>query len=92
MRQKLLSIFSFLLFFALLIPLAYSASRFGTVLFEGLFALGFYSPLVLTAMGFVAAWFGVKGVYRMLLTSGHGILFVLYAFLLFVAKFGFQEP
>lgn len=92
MKQKLLSIFSFLLFLALLIPFAYSSSRLGTLLFEGLFALGFYSPLVLAAIGFIAAWSGAKGVYRMLLTSGHGFLFVLYAVLLFVAKFGFQEP
>ncbi|MDE0583710.1 hypothetical protein ON064_11770 [Planococcus sp. A6] len=90
MKQKLLSIFSFLLFLALLIPFAYSSSRL--LLFEGLFALGFYSPLVLAVIGFAAAWFGVRTVYRMLLTSGHVFLFVLYAFLLFVAKFGFQEP
>ncbi|MGM0896627.1 MAG: hypothetical protein ACQEV0_01935 [Bacillota bacterium] len=92
MKQKLLSIFSFLLFLALLIPFAYPSSRLGILLFEGLFALGFYSPLVLAIIGFVAAWFGVKNVYRMLLASGHGVLFVLYAVLLFVAKFGFQEP
>lgn len=92
MKQKLLSIFSFLLFFALLIPFAYSASRFGTALFEGLFALGVYSPMVLAVIGFTAAWFGVKGVYRMLLMSGHTVLLVLYAILLFVAKFGFQQP
>ncbi len=92
MKQKLLSIFSFLLFLALLIPFAYSNSRLGTLLFEGLFALGFYSPLVLAVIGFTAAWFGVRTVYRMLLTSGHAVLFVLYAFLLFVVKFGFQEP
>lgn len=92
MKQKLLSSSSFILFLALLIPLAYSSSRFGTVLLEGVTALGFYSPLVWTALGFALAWFGVTGVYRMLLTSGHGILFVLYAVLLFVARFGFQQP
>ena len=92
MKQKLLSIFSFLLFLALLIPLAYSSSRLGRLLFEGLFALGFYSPLVLAVIGFLAAWFGVKTAYRMLLTSGHIFLFVLYTFLLFVAMFGFQKP
>lgn len=92
MKQKWLSTFSFLLFLALLIPFAYSSSRLGTLLFEGMFALGFYSPLVLAAIGFIAAWSGLKGVYRILLTSGHGFLFVLYAVLLFVAKFGFQKP
>ncbi|MBU9671907.1 hypothetical protein KQ939_08330 [Planococcus sp. CP5-4] len=55
MKQQLLSIFSYLLFLALLIPFAYSASRLGMLLFEGLFALGFYSPLVLAVIGFVAA-------------------------------------
>ncbi|MBT2583290.1 hypothetical protein [Planococcus sp. ISL-109] len=92
MKQKLLSTLSFLLFLALLIPLAYSSSRFGTSLLEGVTALGFYSPLMLAVIGFAAAAFGMKGVYRMLLMNGHGILFVLYAVLLFVTRFGFQQP
>lgn len=92
MKQKLLSGFSFLLFAALLIPLVFSDSRIGTMLFDRLFALGFYTPLFIAAAGFIAAWFGIRNVYRMLLTCGHGILFTLYAALLFIAKFGFQEP
>lgn len=91
MKQQLLSISSFILFLALLAPLAFASSRFGDTLLEAVTVLGFYSPLVLAVAGFALAWFGIQGTYRMLLTSGHGILFVLYALLLFVGRFGFQQ-
>lgn len=91
MKRQLLSITSFTLFLALLIPLAFASSRFGDALFGAVLALGFYTPIVLAAAGFALAWFGIQGTYRMLLTSGHGILFVLYALLLFVGRFGFQQ-
>lgn len=59
---------------------------------DHLYNISIFTPVIISILGGISAFFGLKGFPRKTLLVMHVSLIILLSFFIFIAMFGFQEP
>lgn len=70
----------------------YLFQNWNVFLFEYLYDLSVFTPIFFALLGFICAWFSLRGTNRIVLVILNLLMLVFFAIFTFVAIFGFQNP